>query len=362
VSASLNASSSSSEDNHTVLPSSERQPPSSSFHDPCKDLPVEPYNLYLHVGSIFILLGVSFLATIIPVVGKKHPRLRIGEFSFALGKNFGTGVILATGFIHMLCPANDVLTNDCLPPLFTEDYRAFAGLLALMACLTVQFVQSMAVLHTRAQHAKASEALPPITASSDKETQPLKRSRHGHHSHHHEEDESHVHTLLLDKDSANRRVTTYMLELGIATHSVIIGITLGVSRGSEFQGLLIALTCHQFFEGIALSTTVLDSGFKTLMQPIVVVIFYSLTTPTGIALGVGIAKTYNENSLAALLVQGLFDGVSGGVLIYDGLVNLLTANITNSKEFAARSTGAKIALYIALWLGAAAMAIVGRWA
>eukprot|EP00727_Mastigamoeba_balamuthi_P013867 m51a1_g9102 putative zinc zip family (219) ;mRNA; r:78622-80046 len=172
-------------------------------------------------------LGTSFLATVIPIVGKKHPRLRIGDYSFALGKNFGTGVILATGFIHMLIPATDG---------------------------------------------------------------------------------------------------------------------------------------HQFFEGIALSTTVLDSGFTTLLQPMLVVLFYSCTTPAGIALGIALSRTYNQNSTSALLVQGCFDGVSGGVLIYDGLVNLLTANVTNSREFASRSAWGRLGIYVAVWIGAAAMAIVGRWA
>ena len=172
--------------------------------------------------------------------------------------------------------------------------------------------------------------------------------------------------MLLDPrntaGSGSRRVATYMLELGIATHSVIIGVCLGVARGDEFKGLMVALAFHQFFEGIALSTTVLDSGFKTLVQPVGVVIFYTLTTPLGVAIGVGISKAYNSNSVASLLIQGIFDAVSAGILIYDGLVNMLNNNITHNKGFEALSAARKFFQFVSLWCGAATMAVIGKWA
>jgi zinc transporter 1/2/3 len=46
-----------------------------------------------------------------------------------------------------------------------------------------------------------------------------------------------------------KRVAVMVLECGIAVHSVIIGLTLGVQPdGSNFTALLIALSFHQFFE------------------------------------------------------------------------------------------------------------------
>lgn len=46
-----------------------------------------------------------------------------------------------------------------------------------------------------------------------------------------------------------RYLNTIVLEFGILAHSVIIGITLGVSPQSEFVTLLVAICFHQFFEG-----------------------------------------------------------------------------------------------------------------
>ena len=50
-----------------------------------------------------------------------------------------------------------------------------------------------------------------------------------------------------------------MLETGIAFHSVLIGIALGVSNSPcTIRPLLAALTFHQFFEGVALGSCLLQ--------------------------------------------------------------------------------------------------------
>ena len=40
-------------------------------------------------------------------------------------------------------------------------------------------------------------------------------------------------------------VGIYLMEAGIVFHSVLIGLTLGVTAGSAFTTLLIALSLHQ---------------------------------------------------------------------------------------------------------------------
>ena len=64
-----------------------------------------------------------------------------------------------------------------------------------------------------------------------------------------------VEHAILTSSHSHLQITAYILEVGIALHSVVIGVTLGVSRGPEFVSLLIAVAFHQFFEGFALCTT-----------------------------------------------------------------------------------------------------------
>ncbi|KAF3775647.1 hypothetical protein EJ110_NYTH49935 [Nymphaea thermarum] len=55
-------------------------------------------------------------------------------------------------------------------------------------------------------------------------------------------------------------------------------------------------------------------------------LFFSLTTPVGITIGIGISSTYKENSPTALIVEGVFSSTSAGILIYMALVDLLAAD------------------------------------
>ena len=53
-----------------------------------------------------------------------------------------------------------------------------------------------------------------------------------------------------------------VLEYGIAAHSVIIGIALGVSSSPcTIRPLAAALVFHQMFEGIALGATLISAGY-----------------------------------------------------------------------------------------------------
>ena len=53
-----------------------------------------------------------------------------------------------------------------------------------------------------------------------------------------------------------------MLELGIALHSVLIGVALGVSDSATAPALAAALVFHQSFEGFALGSALADAGMQ----------------------------------------------------------------------------------------------------
>jgi len=273
---------------------------SSNTTDPCAiDVPVE-YNMPLHIGACFIICSFSFLGTMIPVLGKKVSWLRIRELPFHCGKMFGTGVILATALVHMLNPAVQNLTDPCLPTIFS-DYTSFAGAISLFAIFFVHFIQFMIRQqfltaerrkhtslplpddgHEQNEHDHADHSHSPSSSQSKTTGEKIDGTNkngsgssqddyevHGH-------DHAEIGDLILVKE---KHVSTYILELGIASHSVIIGLTLGVSTEPEFHALLVALTFHQFFEGMALSSVVMDSNFFSKFcvhsDGVVLYIYYS---------------------------------------------------------------------------------------
>ena len=56
--------------------------------------------------------------------------------------------------------------------------------------------------------------------------------------------------------------------------------------------------------------------------PVVGALLYGITTPVGIAIGLGVRSTYNPNSTTPSIVSGVLDSLSAGVLIYTGLVEV----------------------------------------
>ncbi|KAI9360835.1 Zinc/iron permease [Zopfochytrium polystomum] len=311
--------------------------------DPCAADYSETYDMALHIWILFAIMLCSFAGTMLPVVGRRFK---------LLGKMFGAGVILATAWVHMFAPADQALTNPCLPPLFTADYTSWAGALALLAALSTHLIQFLASRAIRQQLGRASqsERKPSSSTAADRDASEAwivstVGAVHGHH-------------LMLLKE---KHVTTYMLELGIATHSIIIGLTLGVARGNEVRSLAVALVFHQFFEGLALSTVVLESDFGRNFVTFGMVLFYTLTTPFGIALGIGINAAYNTNAQNALLAQGILDALSAGILAYDALVNIIFMHFS-APALRLQSDFAQFLQLGSLWLGAFVMALLGRWA
>lgn len=57
-------------------------------------------------------------------------------------------------------------------------------------------------------------------------------------------------------------------------------------------------------------------------MPVGGAILYGLTTPVGIAAGLGVRTTYNPDSTTASIVSGVLDSLSAGILIYTGLVEV----------------------------------------
>ncbi|KAJ3047773.1 high-affinity Zn(2+) transporter zrt1 [Rhizophlyctis rosea] len=313
------------------------------------------YNKPLHIAAIFIVMAFSFFGTLLPVLFRRLSNSKKLTTPFQAIKLFGAGVILCTAFVHMFVPAQQILGSECLPEVFHE-YHAWAGLIALLGVLFTHFFQVLAGTHVKdrlAAKSKQDEVNVNNTAKqlpTDAET--AIPADHDHHA-------GHAHGAAAA--DAERRISAYALEAGVAIHSIIIGITLGAARG-EFKPLLIALTFHQFFEGIALSSIILSSPLtSSRIHSLLLILFYSLTTPVGIAIGVGVNETYNANAVTALIVTGVLEAISAGILVYDGLVNVVCPHF-GGRAFLGARWGGRAIQFVALWLGALAMAVVGRWA
>lgn len=144
-------------------------------------------------------------------------------------------------------------------------------------------------------------------------------------------------------------------------HSAIIGLDLGIAT-NEFKTLLVAIIFHQLFEGIALGVRIAEIKRFTSIKKFGAALLYPLVTPIGIAIGIGVRHSFNDNDWREILTQGIFDSLSAGILFYNAYVELMAFEMNRNAVFRAHNGKRKAALFFAVYLGASIMAIIGIWA
>lgn len=187
----------------------------------------------------------------------------------------------------------------------------------------------------------------------------------------------------------------------------MIGVTLVVAGDAFFITLFIVIVFHQMFEGLALGTRIASVGQTTqlglaesgsitpstshdkstdasgtspnvstveaasapehakplsLLSKLLMVIAFSITTPIGMAIGVGVLKSFNGNDPSTLIALGTLDALSAGILIWVGLVEMWARDWVFRGEMTSSSAVVTISGVVSLMLGMLLMSFLGKWA
>ncbi|TVY55928.1 Zinc-regulated transporter 2 [Lachnellula cervina] len=378
----------------------------------------------VRISSIFVIGLGSMLGALLPIAAARTKRMRVPPLAFFITKYFGSGVIIATAFIHLLSPANKALNSPCNTGLITN-YDWASGI-ALMTIFLMFFIELMAsrfdifgthahdleaadpakdvVKPARSSDGKASvhkeftkthshsnrtlgssqysdntnrelDIIPinagPSRASSPVPTEPL-RTRSSipgrvddlSYPPGGEDHLGHQREHMVDDDHFAAQMTgIFILEFGVVFHSVFIGLTLAVT-GDEFNVLYIVLAFHQTFEGLGLGSRLATAEWpkKKWWMPWALGIAYGLTTPLAIAVGLAIRETFTPNSQKTRIVNGSFDAISAGILIYTGLVELMAHEFMFNPEMRKSSIKMMLLAFFCMCVGAGLMALLGKWA
>ncbi|KAL1588055.1 hypothetical protein WHR41_03351 [Cladosporium halotolerans] len=363
----------------------------------------------VRISAIFVILVGSFLGTWFPVFAARHQGVGVPSWAFFIAKYFGSGVIVATAFIHLLAPASEALTDECLTGPITE-YPWVEGI-CLMAVFVLFFVELMVMRFARFGHSHDHDVEhrpgTPDTSSIGYRDEPLTTKGaagthepteiplqdspnsndrrpsacagphvpgddHLSHSRDHpstNKDHSAAHThgpsnRTFDPESYAAQLTAIaILEFGVIFHSVFIGLTLAVS-GEEFPTLYVVLVFHQTFEGLALGSRLasIDWPKSKRWTPYLLGAGYAFSTPIAIAIGLGVRQSFAPGSQTTLIVNGVFDSISAGILIYTGLVELMAHEFMFSGYMQRAPIREVLGAVGTMAAGAGLMALLGKWA
>ncbi|KAL6812171.1 Zinc/iron permease [Trichoderma camerunense] len=330
-------------------------------------------NLGARISSIFVIFVVSTAVTLFPVVARRKPTWRIPAGLYIFARYVGTGVIIATAFIHLLDPAYEEIGGASCVGLtsYWAEFPWCPALVLFGAVMTFLtelgakcYIDEKYGVQTEREIRKMVVRQPdPAAHGSCGILEPscgqLKTNAG--------EKPTDVPELedweSLEKMAYMQQIGAFLiLEFGIIFHSVIIGLNLGVV-GEEFNTLYPVLVFHQSFEGLGIGARMALIPFpgKRNWLPWILCLAYGLTTPLSIAIGLGLRTTYEPNSFTANVVSGVLDSLSAGILIYTGFVDLLARDFLFECD-RTRHIKQLVQMVFYTLLGAGIMALLGKWA
>ncbi|OJI98309.1 hypothetical protein ASPVEDRAFT_79970 [Aspergillus versicolor CBS 583.65] len=388
----------------------------------------DSYDLGLHVAALFIILGTSTIACAFPLLATRFTRLRIpGSFLFFV-RHFGTGVLIATAFVHLLPTAFESLNNPCLSSFWTSDYPAMPGAIALAGVFFITVIEmvfspgqsichggnnssfqrhsprideqnagtqidrpdlvadggaqisqlpgsdlrphlrdmgplvgrSSSISRTMNNMSEGNEDM--VRVSSAPEMQIHQEKANGTNQRDLEDHGDHF-QLSPEQKQKKETMQVYLLEMGILFHSVFIGMSLSVSIGKEFVVLLIAIVFHQTFEGLALGSRIAALPWsERQLQPWFMSLAYGCTTPIGQAIGLATHTLYSPDSEVGLLVVGIMNAISAGLLVFASLVELMSEDFLSDESWRILRGKRRVCACLLVFFGAFCMSIVGAWA
>ncbi|KAM0323254.1 hypothetical protein ACHAQA_008845 [Verticillium albo-atrum] len=343
--------------------------------DECDGSPAETSNMGLRIASVFILLAASLLGALMPILVHRSAHIKAPPALFFALKFIGTGVIIATAWMHLLAPAAEQLGDPCLVDRLGEyDWAFFIGLMTVLTMFLAELLathfgkcyvtEAEAVVLDNAAIAAASPKKSDGPYSDDDASAPRNPdptaprgslALHG-------DREADAHLANHDRAHpvlAGQLTAILILEFGVIFHSVFIGLVLATTDNLVI--LLVVLVFHQFMEGLGLGSRLAVAHWPggRWWLPYLLAACYGLSTPVGIAAGLG-AKP--KSAADQTLVNGIFDAISAGILMYTGLVELLAHEFMLNPEMRRSGLGKQLGAFVCIIFGAGVMALLAKWA
>ncbi|TEA22106.1 putative zinc transporter 8 [Colletotrichum sidae] len=311
------------------------------------------YNIPLRVGLLFVILVTSAFGVYFPIFMINWMPTKT-HVVFLVLKQFGTGIIISTAFVHLYTHAQLMFANECLGELGYEGTTSGIVMAGIFLSFLVEYIGKRFVMSKVAANPGTVSRLSPET------------------------------------------VTVLVLECGIIFHSILIGITLVVAGDTFFLTLFVVILFHQMFEGIALGTRIAQLGQRSptektnhptaseieqttsptpdslnslkapsfsLVKKLILASPFALVTPIGMAIGIGVLQQFNGNDRNTIIAIGTLDAVSAGILVWVGVVEMWAEDwMHGDAELLRTSPLVTFFAGFGLIAGMIIMSVLGKWA
>lgn len=326
------------------------------------------YNIPLRIGLIFVILVTSAIGVFLPIIATAFTRVTTQSTIFVILRQFGTGVVLSTAFVHLYTHATLMFANECLGELKYEGVTSAVVLAGVFLSFLVDYLGVRFITWKQGRNSAAStstvvvedragsqDAIPEQKAVPSPGSDTIVSAEENGHGH------GHGHGLV--QGQVDQKLSVAVLEAGIIFHSILIGITLVVAGDSYFLTLFAVIVFHQMFEGIALGTAIasLPTHKAGIATKVIMGSIFALITPIGMAIGIGVLKQWNGNDPNTIVAVGTLDAISAGILLWVGIVELLARDWLQGPLLTTGpvKTGAAM---LALIAGMVLMSFLGKWA
>ncbi|CAN8247454.1 unnamed protein product [Cochlearia groenlandica] len=313
---------------------------------------------HLKLIAVFVIFLTSVVGISAPVFLARYFHGKpLYDKAVLLIKCFAAGVILSTSLVHVLPEAFESLADCHVSSRHPWKDFPFAGFVTMIGVITALLVDLTASEHMGHGGGGGGGGGMEYVKVGGLE---MKEGKFG-------ADLEIQESIEEEKIKMKQRLVSQVLEIGIIFHSVIIGVTMGMSQNQcTIRPLIAALSFHQIFEGLGLGGCVAQAGFKA-GTVVYMCLMFAVTTPLGIILGMIIfaATGYDDQNPNALIMEGLLGSLSSGILIYMALVDLIALDFFHNKMLTTvDSSGSKLKklCFLTLVLGSVSMSLLALWA
>ncbi|KAJ5337813.1 hypothetical protein N7452_004541 [Penicillium brevicompactum] len=317
------------------------------------------YDVPLRVGTLFVILVTSAIGVFAPILLMKLPFASINGVVSTVIKQFGTGIILSTAFVHLYTHANLMFTNECLGELDYEATTSAIVMGGIALAFLLEYIGHRIIVARNRRNAGGdsieTEAQPTTTKGQhgdSPEQQPQSTLASLSHSH-----------GASDPTQPTNKFSVLVMEAGVLFHSILIGLTLVVAGDSFYKTLLVVIVFHQFFEGLALGARIATLPGAILPSKAAMGAAFALITPIGMAIGLGVLNSFNGNERSTLIALGTLDALSAGILVWVGVVDMWARDwVIEGGEMLNAPVSKVLTGGLSLITGMILMGVLGKWA